>query len=69
MSSPALISDTLCSAPFFREKLSHIKTRLNFLSPQNKLNENKRRLADIEDALERIMKQRLSEVIKDEQRK
>ena len=26
---------------FFREKLSHIKTRLNFLSPQNKLNENK----------------------------
>ena len=46
---------------FFREKLSHIKTRLNFLSPQNKLNENKRRLADIEDALERIMKQRLSD--------
>ena len=44
---------------FFKEKLSHIKTRLNFLSPQNKLNENKRRLADIEDALERIMKQRL----------
>ena len=46
---------------FFREKLSHIKTRLNFFSPQNKLNENKRRLADIEDALERIMKQRLSD--------
>ena len=46
---------------FFKEKLSHIKTRLNFLSPQNKLNENKRRLADIEDALERIMKQRLSD--------
>ncbi len=46
---------------FFRKKLSHIKTRLNFLSPQNKLNENKRRLADIEDALERIMKQRLSD--------
>ena len=46
---------------FFMEKLSHIKTRLNFLSPQNKLNENKRRLADIEDALERIMKQRLSD--------
>ena len=46
---------------FFREKLSHIKTRLNFLSPQNKLNENKRRLADIEDAFERIMKQRLSD--------
>lgn len=45
----------------FQEKLSHIKTRLNFLSPQNKLNENKRRLADIEDALERIMKQRLSD--------
>lgn len=36
---------------FYRERLSHIKTRMTFLSPANKLNENKRRLADIEDKL------------------
>ncbi len=40
---------------FYRERLSHIKTRMTFLSPVNKLNENKRRLADIEDKLSECM--------------
>ncbi len=40
---------------FYRERLSHIKTRMTFLSPANKLNENKRRLADIEDKLSECM--------------
>ncbi len=40
---------------FYRERLSHIKTRMTFLSPANKLNENKRCLADIEDKLSECM--------------
>ncbi len=40
---------------FFRERLSHFNTRISYLSPQNRLNENRKRLIDIEEKLETAM--------------
>lgn len=38
-----------------RERMSHYQTRLHYLSPQNRLNENRRRLLDYEERLTRAM--------------
>ncbi len=39
-----------------RERLEHKKTRLNYLSPQNRLNENRRRLIELEAKIVESMK-------------
>ncbi len=44
-----------------RERLSHSRTRLNFLSPENRLKENRRRLMDAEEELERLMEELLAD--------
>ena len=41
-----------------REKLAHQKTRLRWLSPAMRLNENRRQAADLEANLHRLMKQK-----------
>ena len=46
---------------FARERLSHYETRLRYLSPQNRLNENRRRLLELEECLERAMRENLKE--------
>ena len=46
---------------FARERLSHYETRLRYLSPKNRLNENRRILMDLEECLEREMKEKLNE--------
>ena len=46
---------------FARERLSHYETRLRYLSPKNRLNENRRILMDLEECLERAMKEKLNE--------
>lgn len=40
---------------FFRERLAHIKTRISYLSPENRLNENRKRILDLEEKLESVM--------------
>lgn len=44
-----------------REKLSHAATRFQFLSPANRLNENRRRAMECEERLLRIMEQSVRE--------
>ena len=46
---------------FYRERLSHIKTRVSYLSPANRLNENRKRLADYEDRLLFLMQQQIKD--------
>ena len=46
---------------FARERLSHYETRLRYLSPKNRLNEIRRILMDLEECLERAMKEKLNE--------
>lgn len=46
---------------FSREKLAHYSTRLRYLSPGNRLNENRKRLADYEEQLMRAMEQNVKE--------
>lgn len=46
---------------FYRERLSHIKTRVSYLSPANRLNENRKRLADLEERLLLLMQQQLKD--------
>lgn len=46
---------------FYRERLSHIKTRLSYLSPANRLNENRKRLADLEERLLLLMQQQIKD--------
>lgn len=46
---------------FARERLSHYETRLRYMSPKNRLNENRRRLMELEECLERAMKEKLRE--------
>ncbi len=43
-----------------RERLSHMQTRLHYLSPQYRLNENRRRLMEQEEALARAMESLIS---------
>ena len=38
-----------------REQLSHMKTRIEYLSPQRKLNDNRRRLVDYSDRIDELM--------------
>lgn len=40
-------------------RLEHAKTRLALLSPQNRLNENKRRLADYEEKIDSLMERKI----------
>lgn len=44
-----------------RQRLEHIKTRIDFLSPRNRLNENRKYIADIEHKLLFIIQHRLTE--------
>ena len=46
---------------FYRERLSHIKTRVSYLSPVNRLNENRKRLADLEERLLLLMQQQIKD--------
>ena len=46
---------------FYRERLSHIKTRVSYLSPANRLNENRKRLADLEERLLLLMQQQIKD--------
>ena len=46
---------------FYRERLSHIKTRVSYLSPANRLNENHKRLADLEERLLLLMQQQIKD--------
>ena len=46
---------------FYRERLSHIKTRVSYLIPANRLNENRKRLADLEERLLLLMQQQLKD--------
>lgn len=39
-----------------REKLAHMRTRLEYLSPQRRLNDNRRRLIDCSDRIEELMR-------------
>lgn len=44
-----------------RERLEHKKTKLKFLSPQNRLNENRRRLLEFEEKITERMKRAFTE--------
>lgn len=44
-----------------RERLEHKSTKIKFLSPQNRLNENRRRLLDMEEKMSERMKRTLTE--------
>ena len=46
---------------FYLERLSHIKTRVSYLSPANRLNENRKRLADLEERLLLLMQQQIKD--------
>lgn len=46
---------------FYRERLSHIKTRVSYLSPANRLNENRKRLVDLEERLLLLMQQQIKD--------
>lgn len=46
---------------FYRERLSHIKTRVSYSSPANRLNENRKRLADLEERLLLLMQQQIKD--------
>lgn len=46
---------------FYRERLSHIKTRVSYLSPANRLNESRKRLADLEERLLLLMQQQIKD--------
>lgn len=46
---------------FYRERLSHIKTRVSYLSPANRLNENRKRLADLEERLLLLLQQQIKD--------
>lgn len=46
---------------FYWERLSHIKTRVSYLSPANRLNENRKRLADLEERLLLLMQQQIKD--------
>lgn len=46
---------------FYRERLSHIKTRVSYLSPANRLNENRKRLVDLEERLFLLMQQQIKD--------
>ena len=46
---------------FYRERLSHIKTRVSYLSPANRLNENRKRLADLEERQLLLMQQQIKD--------
>ena len=46
---------------FYRERLSHIKTRVSYSSPANRLNENRKRLADFEKRLLLLMQQQIKD--------
>lgn len=46
---------------FYRERLSHIKTRVSYLSPANRLNENRKRLADLAERLLLLMQQQIKD--------
>ena len=46
---------------FYRERLSHIKTRVSYSSPENRLNENRKRLADLEERLLLLMQQQIKD--------
>ena len=46
---------------FYRERLSHIKTRVSYSSPANRLNENRKRLADFEERLLLLMQQQIKD--------
>ena len=46
---------------FYRERLSHIKTRVSYLSPANRLNENRKRLANLEERLLLLMQQQIKD--------
>lgn len=44
-----------------RERLSHLRTRLGYLSPQSRLNENRKRVCDLQDRLNERMERSLRE--------
>lgn len=46
---------------FYAEKLKNFQTRINYLSPQNRLNENRMRHGDIENKIRELMKQKLKD--------
>ena len=46
---------------FYRERLSHKKTRVSYSSPANRLNENRKRLADFEERLLLLMQQQIKD--------
>lgn len=46
---------------FYRGRLSHIKTRVSYSSPANRLNENRKRLADFEERLLLLMQQQIKD--------
>lgn len=46
---------------FYRERLLHIKTRVSYSSPANRLNENRKRLADLEERLLLLMQQQIKD--------
>lgn len=46
---------------FYRERLSHIKTRVSYSSPANRLNENRKRLTDLEERLLLLMQQQIKD--------
>lgn len=46
---------------FTRERISHYRTHLTVLSPQNRLNENRTRMADLEDKMNAMMNGRIAD--------
>lgn len=44
-----------------RESLAHLKTQMTYLSPQSRLNDNRRRLMEVEERLCLYMKQKMQE--------
>lgn len=44
-----------------RERLAHLKTQMTYLSPQSRLNDNRRRLMEVEERLCLYMKQKMQE--------
>ena len=54
-------SNLSCKIEFYRERLSHIKTRVSYSSPANRLNENRKRLADLEERLLLLMQQQIKD--------
>ena len=45
----------------YRSKVEHFQTKFGYLSPENRLREQRQRLADLENAIQNTMERKLQE--------